>query len=64
MKRTNVTKQSVMHASYAQKQHLASVLSEGMLNSEQLGRVVMMIREGVVGLKDSCEEIELDIEVS
>jgi hypothetical protein len=48
--------------SYAQKEHVASVLTLGTLNSEQLCHIVNMIRVNVKGLKDSQEEIELDIE--
>jgi hypothetical protein len=48
--------------SYAQKEHVAQVLTLGTLNSDQLSHIVNMIRNSVPELRNSSEEIELDIE--
>jgi hypothetical protein len=60
-KANNVIESSIK-VSYAQKEHVASVLTLGTLNSDQICHIVTMIRNNVPGLKYSTEEIEIDME--
>ena len=54
-------KKSTVQVTYAQKRHLANMLSLGLLPDEHLGKIIEMIRTSIPALAEA-EEIELDIE--
>ncbi|KAJ3267833.1 hypothetical protein HDV01_003949 [Terramyces sp. JEL0728] len=62
IKSTKANPRKKNQITYAQKEHVAHVLTLGTLNADQLTHIVTMIRNSMPNLRDSTEEIELDIE--